>query len=73
MIEGLSKGAKALESVAIAKGRGGWSRIAEELGCAQSAVSRWANGKSRPEIDWVNRIHKLYGVDPALWSVPSTD
>jgi len=45
-------------------GRGGQSRLAEQLGVSRSAVSDWARGLSIPTMDRWNDIDRILGHEP---------
>lgn len=43
------------------------SKLAEELGVTQQAVSAWLKGISRPNADRIARIEELLGVPAEHW------
>ena len=60
-------GSTKLSALARERGRGSISRIAEEVGCAQSLVTRWASGQRRPNRRWSGRLFELYGIAQSAW------
>jgi hypothetical protein len=41
--------------------------LADIVGIAQPSISGWMSGRSRPEPHHREVLHRVLGIDPALW------
>ena len=53
----LARGAEPLNQTALAL----------QLGVSQQAVSRWVTGRSRPRLEAILELERLYAIEPRDW------